>query len=84
MRGDGRPAADVEIAASVRAAELRFHVRPEVHVRFTGVGARESRQETRRENIDSPVQPEGTHLHVFAATRISSRLLEADGDVSLQ
>jgi hypothetical protein len=33
---------------------------------------------TRRENVDTPVQPGKTYGRVVAATRISSRLLDGD------
>ena len=69
--------ADVEIVASAAAAELRFDTEPPVTVRYFGTGKRDSRQVTRRRNIDSPVQPGKTYRRVFAATHISSRLLGA-------
>jgi hypothetical protein len=71
--------ADVEIAASAAAAELRFETEPTVTVRFPGTGKRDSRQVTKRRNVDSPVQPGTTYRRVFATTRISSRLLDPDG-----
>ena len=76
MQPDDEPAADVEIVASAAADELHFHVQPEVRVSFPGTGARDSRQLTTRENIDTPVQPGKTYHRVFVATRISSRLLD--------
>ena len=78
MAGDCAPAADVEIVASARADELRFDSQPKVRVSFPGTGRRDSRQVTRRQNIDTPVQPRKTYRRVFVATRISSRLLDAD------
>jgi hypothetical protein len=74
----GAHEADVEIVASAAADELRFDTQPEVRVSFPGTGNRDSRQVTRRQNIDTPVQPGKTYRRVFAATRISSRLLDAD------
>jgi hypothetical protein len=71
-------AADVVIVASAAADELRFQAQPEVRTRFPGRGERDSRQTTRR-NIASPVQPGRTYHRVFAATRISSRLLAGPG-----
>jgi hypothetical protein len=65
---------DVEIVASAAADELRFDMKPAVTVRFPGAGKRDSRQETERRNVDSPVQPGKTYRRVFAATRITSRL----------
>jgi hypothetical protein len=73
------PAADVEIIACAAARELRFDSEPTATVRFPGRGKRASRQVTKRRNIDSPVQPGKTYRRVFAATRISSRLLGPDG-----
>jgi hypothetical protein len=70
--------ADVEIVASAAADELRFDTRPEVRVSFPGTGNRDSRQVTRRQNIDTPVQPGKTYRRVLVATRISSRLLDPD------
>jgi hypothetical protein len=73
----GAHEADVEIVASAAADELRFDTQPEVRVSFPGTGNRDSRQVTRRENIDTPVQPGKTYRRVFVSTRISSRLLDA-------
>jgi hypothetical protein len=77
MAGDARKA-DVEIVASAAAGELCFDTKPHVRVRFPGTGRRDSRQVTRRENVDTPVQPGKTYRRVVAATRISSRLLDGD------
>ena len=79
MQPDDEPTADVEIVASAAADELRFHVQPEVRVSFPGTGARDSRQITTRENIDTPVQPGKTYQRVVVTTRISSRLLDGPG-----
>jgi hypothetical protein len=68
---------DVEIVASA-VAEDRFDTEPKVTVRFPGTGKRDSRQVTNRRNVDSPVQPGKRYRRVFAATRISSRLLDPD------
>jgi hypothetical protein len=70
---------DIEIVARVRADELRFDAKPEVQVRFPGSGKRDSRQVTRRKNIDKPIKPGKTYRRVFVATRISTRLLDEDG-----
>jgi hypothetical protein len=71
---------DIEIAARVRADELRFDSQPQVTVRFPGEGRRDSRHVTTRENIDKPVQPGKTYRRVFVATRISSRLVDEEGE----
>lgn len=76
MAGPHEP--DIEIVASAAADGLRFDTQPEVRVSFPGTGDRDSRQVTRRQNIDTPVQPGKTYRRVFIATRISSRLLDAD------
>ena len=78
MAGDHAPDADVEIVASAAADRLTFDAPPEVRVRFPGTGKRESRQQTRRRNVDTPVRPGKTYRRVFVATRISGRLLDAD------
>ena len=72
----GAHEADVEISASVAADELRFDTQPEVRVSFPGTGNRDSRQVTRRQNIDTPVQPGKIYRRVFVVTRIRSRLLD--------
>jgi hypothetical protein len=82
MPRSGAPEADVEIVASAAAAELRFDTEPAVTVRYFGTGKRDSRQVTKRRNVDSPVQPGKVYRRVFAATRISSRLLDPDRPTS--
>ena len=76
MPSPGAPDPDIEIVASAAAAELRFDAEPVVTVRYFGTGKRDSRQVTKRRHIDSPVQPAKTYRRVFAATHISSRLLD--------
>jgi hypothetical protein len=76
MAGEHEP--DIEIVATASADQLRFDARPEVRVSFPGTGRRDSRQVTRRRNIDSPVQPGKTYRRVFVTTRIRSRLLAKD------
>jgi hypothetical protein len=76
MASDRAREADVEIVARAAADELRFDTEPSVRVRFAGTGERDTRQLTRRENIDTPVQPGKTYRRVFSATRISGRLLD--------
>ena len=78
MTSDGAPEPDVEIAARAAADELQFEMRPEVRVSFPGAGNRDSRQVTRRQNIDTPVKPGRTYRSVFVATRISSRWVDTD------
>lgn len=69
---------DIEIVARVRADELRFGAEPEVQVRFPGSGKRDSRQVTKRKNIDKPIIPGKRYRGVSVATRISSRLRGED------
>jgi hypothetical protein len=71
---------DIEIVARVRADELRFDAEPEVEIRFPGSGKRDSQQVTTRRNIDKPIKADKTYRRVFVATRISTRLLDEDGD----
>jgi hypothetical protein len=74
----GSHEADIEIVASAAADELRFDTQPEVRVSFPGTGNRDSRQVTKRQNIDTPVQPGKTYRRVFVETRISSRLIDPE------
>jgi hypothetical protein len=77
MSDDDAHAVDVAIVARATADELCFHAEPELRTHFPGRGERDSRQTTRR-NVESPVEPGKTYRRVFAATRISSRLLDED------
>jgi hypothetical protein len=70
--------ADVAISASASADELRFETNPASRTRFPGRGEGEYEQTTRRRNVDSPVEARRTYRRVFAATRIASRLIEAE------
>jgi hypothetical protein len=72
--------ADVEIAASAVAGEVRFDAQPEVRVTFPGTGDRDSRQGTERANIDTPVRPGVVYRDVSVSTRISSRLRDAGSE----
>ena len=78
MAEDGASEADIEIVARVAARELRVDTRPEVRVTYPGSGSRDSHQKTRRQNVDTPVEPGKTYRRVFVATRISSRLRDVD------
>jgi hypothetical protein len=71
MAGERAPEADVEIVARAAADELRFDAEPEVQVRFPGAGRRDSHQETRRRNVDTPAEPGKTY------SRCSSRRASA-------
>lgn len=77
--GEHRPA-DVAIVASASADELRFETAPHTRTDFPGSGERDSQQATTKRNIDSPVEAGRTYRRVFAATRISSRLIDAEKD----
>jgi hypothetical protein len=70
--------ADVAISASASADELCFETRPASRTRFPGRGKGEFEQTTTRRNIGSPVEAQRRYRRVFAATRISSRLIEAE------
>jgi hypothetical protein len=62
---------DVEIAAIVRADELRFECKPEVVVR-----AAES--VSARENLPDEVEPGVTYRDVAVAWRVAARLSDPD------
>lgn len=72
--------ADVEIAAHASADELRFEEPPQSRTTFPGRGARTSRRQTERRNLDSPAQRGTVYRRVFAATRISSQIVDAGRD----
>ena len=62
---------DVEIAATVRADELRFECKPEVVVR----GAEPV---TVRENLPDEVEPGVTYRDVAVSWRVAARLSDPD------
>jgi hypothetical protein len=62
---------DVEIAATVRADELRFECKPEVVVR-----AAES--VSTRENLPDEVEPGVTYRNIAVSWRVAARLSDPD------
>ncbi|PRX97971.1 hypothetical protein [Allonocardiopsis opalescens] len=69
---------DVEFTATVRAAEITFHTRPETSVDFPGEGGRESASGADCTNLPAPVAPGTTYRDVEVDYRLASRLTGED------
>ena len=65
---------DIEFAASVRAAELRFVEPPETDVRFIGEPGHESTSSSDRTNLPEQVESGVTYRYVGVDYRLASRL----------
>jgi hypothetical protein len=66
-----RPEPDVEIAALVRAEELRFECKPEVVVRAAEVVSE-------RENLPDEVEPGVTYRDIAVSWRAAARLSDPE------
>jgi hypothetical protein len=62
---------DVEIAAAVRADELRFECKPEVVVRA-------AERVSERENLPDEVEPGVTYRDIAVSWRVAARLSDPD------
>jgi hypothetical protein len=62
---------DVEIAATVRADELRFECKPEVVVRA-------AERVSERENLPDEVEPGVTYRDIAVSWRVAARLSDPD------
>jgi hypothetical protein len=69
----GRPP-DVEIAARVRAAELRFECRPRVEIGGHANAAATFIHESERDNLPDEVEPGATYRDVEVRWRLAARL----------
>jgi hypothetical protein len=79
-RRPGRPrAADIELAASIEAAELRFDEPPETEVRFFGEPSHESASGSDRTNLPDKVEAGVRYRNVRVDYRLASRLTEPAG-----
>jgi hypothetical protein len=65
---------DVEIAASVRANEVRFECKPEVRVRAYANAQATAEAVSERENLPDQVQPGVTYRDVSVRWRLAARL----------
>jgi hypothetical protein len=73
-----RPEPDVEIAANVRAAELRFECAPEASVRVHSDSPVSTEHVSERENLPDTVEPGVTYRDIEVAWRVSARLQDPD------
>jgi hypothetical protein len=78
VRG-GESAPDVEIAASVFAAEVRHLDRPQTRVQATGDTEVEHMDDTTRQNLPDRVQAGETYSDVRVRRRVGSRLIRWKG-----
>lgn len=65
---------DVEMAASVRAKELRFECKPEVRVRAYADAPASAEHVTERDNLPDEVEPGVTYRDVAVRWRLAARL----------
>jgi hypothetical protein len=69
---------DVEIAASVRADEVRFECKPEVRVGAYANAPATAESVSERENLPDEVQPGVTYRNVSVRWRLAARLNDPD------
>jgi hypothetical protein len=69
---------DVEIAAAVRAAEIRFECKPEVHVGAYADSPASAESVSERENLPDELEPGVTYRDVAVRWHVSARLEEPD------
>jgi len=69
---------DIELAADVKARELRFEEVPDTEVRFPGHPERESVSGTERENLPEEVEPGVTYRDARVRLRIASALADTE------
>jgi len=69
-------AADIELLASVEAAELRFDEPPETEVRCFGEPGDQSASGSDRTNLPEKVEPGVTYRNVRVDYRLATRLVE--------
>jgi hypothetical protein len=65
---------DVEVAATVRAEELRFECAPRVSVRVHADSPADPESVSERHNLPDQVEPGVTYRDVEVAWRVSARL----------
>jgi hypothetical protein len=69
---------DVEIAATVRADELRFECAPEVRVRAYSDSPASAELVSEREHLPDRVEPGVTYRAVAVGWRLAARLRDPD------
>jgi hypothetical protein len=69
---------DVEIAAAVRADEVRFERKPEVDVAVSGDSPATAESTSERENLPDELEPGVTYRDFAVRWRVAARLKDAD------
>jgi hypothetical protein len=69
---------DVEIAAAVRADELRFECKPEVEVSAYADSPAEAESGSERENLPDELEPGVTYRDFAIRWRVAARLKDPD------
>jgi hypothetical protein len=69
---------DVEIAARVRADELRFECKPEVEVTAYADSPAEAESGSERENLPDELEPGVTYRDFEVRWRVAARLKDPD------
>jgi hypothetical protein len=69
---------DVEIAAAVRADEVRFECKPEVRVSAWANAPATAESVSERDNLPDEVQPGVTYRNVSVRWRLAARLNDPD------
>ena len=72
------PQPDVEIAAMVRAEEVRFECEPRVDVRVHADPAADVERVSERDNLPDQIEPGVTYRDIAVAWRVSARLRDPD------
>jgi hypothetical protein len=69
---------DVEIAAAVRADEVRFECKPEVTVRAYADSPAQAESVSERENLPDELEPGVTYRDIAVRWRLAARLEDPD------
>jgi hypothetical protein len=69
---------DVEMAASVRADEVRFECKPEVRVRAYSNAPATAESISERDNLPDEIEPGVTYRNFSVRWRLSARLNDPD------
>jgi hypothetical protein len=69
---------DVEIAATVRAEEVRWECAPEASVRVHSDSPASAERVSERENLPETVEPGVTYRDIEVSWRVSARLEDPD------
>jgi hypothetical protein len=74
LADDHQDAPDIELAAKVEAAQLRFQEVPQTEIRFSGTPDYESSTMSRRRNLPDPVSEQVDYHDVLVDYVLANRL----------